>query len=45
MKKRSKKYRVEHNKPVEVEERREFGYIISESLSREQRGKFRDMLK
>lgn len=45
MKKRSKKYRVEHYKPVEVEERREFGYMISESISSEQRGRFRSMLE
>jgi len=44
MKKRSKKYREERYKPEKVE-REEFGYIISESLSREQRGKFRGMLE
>lgn len=47
MKKRHKKQKLELpvKQPVIVEERKGFGYLISESLSREQRGKFRGMLE
>jgi len=45
MRKRSRKSRVEPMKVVEVEEHREFGYMISEVMSSEQRGKFRSMLE
>jgi len=41
MRKRTRRNRVEH----QVEERKQFGYMISESMSREQRGKFRSMLE
>jgi len=45
MRKRTRKSRVEYHKTPKVEERREFGYMISECISREQRGKFRGMLE
>jgi len=41
MRKRMRKNRVEY----QVEERKQFGYMISEVISREQRGKFRSMLE
>ena len=48
MRKRHKKEKVGLDRPAEVvivEERKEFGYIISESLTREQRGKLRGILE
>jgi len=45
MRKRTRKNRVEYHKTREVEEHREFGYLISESISSEQLGKFRGMLE
>ena len=43
MRKRSKKQKVELL--VKQPERREFGYMISESLSREQLGKFSSYIR
>jgi len=47
MRKRHKKEKVGLHRPAEVvvEERQEFGYMISETLSSEQLGKFRSMLE
>ena len=48
MRKRHKKEKVglyRSAEVVEVEERKEFGYIIGETLSREQLAKFRGMLE
>ena len=44
MKKRSKKYRVEHHKSKRVDRER-FGYILEDSLSNEQKGRLRGIVE
>jgi len=44
MKKRSKKYRVEHHKSKRVDRER-FGYILGDNLNSEQRGRLRNIVE